>query len=328
MSTEHVGVVSGLPDLANFLASVKRHTADTTAASAIRVILFGHDVSLPDPLRQEFDYIARTAFPRHDVGQIPSNLIRGNTFHSDQADSSRFEKNGYRILYGNSIQKPLFLDLYGFLQPDEFVFFDNGLSSYWPHDTDIQETFAYYNVPLPVRSYLSLHPPLPLPRYLADVPSTNLKVSDFDATYRRMADAAYQKPTGGSLPSNVILGTSLFRTNRISWEDERNLYLDLISTLHRESNSPILFKTHPRAVAQPLIGTDDGVEVLNTIAPVEAFAEVNPDGFAYSISSTSLFTLQKYYQFTPFRLDSPAVRKVAERMRHLDLAFCVPAFFD
>lgn len=141
-----------------------------------------------------------------------------------------------------------------------------------------------------------------------------------------MADEAYQKPTGGSLPTNVILGTSLFRTNRITWEDERELYLDLISTIQQKSNTRILFKTHPRAVAHPLITLNDGIEVLDTVAPVEAFAEFNTEGFAYSISSTSLFTLQKYYGFTPFRIDSPAVRKVAERMQHLDLALRVQSY--
>lgn len=229
------------------------------------------------------------------------------------------------LVYGNSIHKPEFLEFYAFLAPDEFIFFDNGLSSYWSHDTDPIHDFPRHGIPRPAHAYLALHPPLPLPTYLERIPQTELTASDFAHPFKRMADASLEKPKHGHLPEHVILGTSLFRTNRISWDDERRLYLDLIAAIRQKSNSSILFKGHPRSSDRPLISRSDGVDVLETIVPIEAFAQIGGGGIAYSASSTSLFTLQKHYGFTARRLDSPAIQHVAGRMPHLDLVNQIPA---
>lgn len=326
MQTEHVGVVSGLADLANFLAAQRRCAGND--GERIRIVLFGQGGSLPKQLRSEFDKVVAAAFPGYTQTTIPSELVGRERFDDARAGGLGLEKTGRRIVYGNQIHKPFHLSFYRYLEPDEFVFFDNGLSSYWPHETDIRADFAAYGLAFPTRAYLSLHPPLPIPGYLADAPPATLARADYDDAYRAMKARARQKPRDNVLPAHLIIGTSLFRTNHIAWEEERALYMDLVAALRRRSDQPILFKTHPRAVARPLVTAADGVDVLDTIVPIEAFAHPKSNGFAYSIASTSLITLQKYYGFTPYRLDSPAVRRVAERMRHLDLTRNVSVFSD
>ncbi len=321
MTTEHIGVVTGLSDLANFLAALRRRTgAIAPAGDIVKIVLFGGFGSLPAGLMKEFMQVAADAFPEARILLAPPERVSGSDFDSEgYVEPQLSERASRRIVYGNAIHKPFHQSFYAFLAPDEFVFFDNGLSSYWRHDADIKSEFERYGVAFPSEAFLSLSPGLPTPPYLSAIPQTPLDYADYAEIYARIAMAARIKPPGGWLANHVVLGTSLFRIKRISWEEERDIYRRLIDAIRREKDAAVTFKAHPRASDRPLLTEADGADVLETGVPVEAFIKPGATGRAYSISSTSLFTMQHYFGWTAYRLDSPAARLVIKRSPHLGM---------
>ncbi len=327
MHTEHIGVVTGLPDLANFLAAANRYAPERdNAPRHLKSVLFGAKKSLPDKLQTEFVQIAKKAFPAIELFDAPIERISKRVFDGEGYEFPQGEKGVQRIVYGNALQKAFHISYYALLRPDEFVFFDNGLSSYWQHDINVTQVFQDHGLQPPAAAYLTLSPPLPPPPYLNSVKQFSLQADDYAPIFAAMRSAVSHPPVSGWLPQHVLIGTSLFRTNRISWEEERHAYLQIIIRLQQQGVSRILFKAHPRASERPLVTASDGVEILETPAPVEAFVKPGATGAAYSISSTSLFSLTSMFGWRCERIATPAANKVIDSLPHLGLARSILAF--
>lgn len=312
----HVGVVTGLADFVNFLAALHSRTGQTDIASmAVSVALYGTDLTLPPKLVEEFRAIVQAAFPTIEIERVPSQRLQGARFDSENYDA--FNAQEERIVYGHSIHKEIYLSFYSFLKPKEFIFFDNGLSSYASHNVDIAKDFVKFNLPIPSFANMTLCPDLPAPPYLKDFPVRPVTFSDYSAGFENIRAASPQRPSEQWLPNHVLIGTSLFRTGKISWEAERALYMRVIESLHARGEYNILFKAHPRASSRPLITEEDGIEVIDCSAPLEIFAIPNHPGVAYSISSTSLITLKKFYGWRTYRLENEATRTLLSQSPHL-----------
>ncbi len=316
---EHIGVVSGLLDLVNFLAACRVWSRERVPSKPkITAILFGHEASLPERLRSEFEFTIRRAFPYVDLEIIPPSCLNGNRF--DESDASigiDLKSASRRIVYGNAIHKKLHREFFKYLNPDEFVFFDNGLSSYADHPTDVATEFVKLDIPFPSLACYSLAPPLPIPDYLKSISNYDLTHNDFSSLFECLRRVDAQALPHDCLPSRVVIGTSLFRTKRIRWEEERAIYLKLFAKLREEEDSRILFKAHPRASNRPLIGPGDGVDVVDNSIPVEAFAKPDEKGVVYSISSTSLLTMEKYFGWRAYRIETEATRALLADSPHL-----------
>lgn len=318
---EHIGVVTGLSDLVNFLGALRFRTKERIAGdSKIVAALFGHIESLPARLQAEFDWIVEKAFPYVNIVKIPPGCLQGNRFRPDGMPRLSFPRSaGRRIVYGNGVHKRFHQEFFSYLEPDEFVFFDNGLSSYADHPSDIETEFAAHDIPFPSLACYSLSPPLPAPEYLSSIRSHYLGRQDYVAIYDALRAVVCETPETGWLPSHVVIGTSLFRTKRITWEEERSIYMKLIRRLQDAQDGGILYKAHPRASDRPLITKADGIDVLDSSVPVEVFVKPGSKGAVYSISSTALFTLNKYFGWTAHRIETPAARTVLNQSPHLRL---------
>tara|TARA_R110000868_G_scaffold43693_6_gene146731 strand:- start:5698 stop:6681 length:984 start_codon:yes stop_codon:yes gene_type:complete len=320
---EHIGIVTGLADLVNFVGAACCRTGRTfDNLPPLKTILFGRDISLPMDLKAQFRQTLQDGFPNIE---LISNDRDEDWRVSEEGFSAPPRKMVQRIVYGNSIHKPPHLDFYASLTPDEFVFIDNGLSSYAEHHFNCRAEFARRGLPNPNLACLSLGASLPVPAYLSDFTATNLTLHELGPVYRQIRGSAAGHPTSGGLPAIVLIGTSLYRTKRITWEQERDIYLAAIKSFHAEGIRDILFKSHPRASDRPLLTADDNIEVFDSSLPVEAFADPSASGVAYSISSTSLFTLRDYFGWQTYRLETPAARALLDRSPHLGLVSHVPA---
>lgn len=308
---EHRGVVTGLADLVSFLVVARQQiTALPNERHSIVATLFGPSGSLPKELQSEFLSITQSAFPNivasvhdpvsADAGEFPINLTaRGANISS-------------RTVYGNLIHKPLFQKYFATLRPDAFVFFDNGLSSYWEHDADIGADFSALDLPFPALASLPLSPPLAIPTYLSAIPSWRPTRDHFHEAFTTMRQVAPAKVSPGV--SIIVLGSSIFRTNVLRWEEERDLYRRLIEQLR--GRGPILFKAHPRAAARPLITEADGVDVLETTMPIEALIEPGHVGAVFGMASTALLTMPKFLGWRAYRLDTPETHRSAVKLPH------------
>ncbi|WP_425410245.1 polysialyltransferase family glycosyltransferase [Hyphococcus sp.] len=319
--TEHIGIVTGLSDFANFLAAYNLTTRNTNREGDIlKAVLFGRPKSLPSGMQKEFLEVVCSAFPFIDSFILPPETVLKNRIDFDNATRSRLEKTpAKRIVYGNALHKPFHQYLYTFLKPDEFIFFDNGLSSYWDQPLDIHETFPEIGIPIPACACLGLAPPLQPPNYLKGLTQKSLSLNDFDMAFAGLRSAG-KSPRGGWLTETVIFGTSIFRTGHLSWEEERGVYLRLIETLKRRGENNIVFKAHPRATEKPIIFESDGVDVLENSIPVEAFVKPGAAGTAYGIASTSLITFERYFGWKSYRIDAPETRRAVEKKPHRGLA--------
>jgi hypothetical protein len=319
---EHVGVVSGLADLINFISSmIIRVGCTIDSLPSAKVILFGSDLSLPDQLKHEFAQTLNAAFSRIELSTNSQN----NEFHVTlDGFTVPPEKTTRRIVYGNSIHKAEHLNFYASLEPDEFVFFDNGLSSYASHAFDIATAFAQQHLPFPALACLSIGDNLTPPAYLSEIPKITVPFTVLGPVYARIRNTAATAQRLHTVPSTVLIGTSLFRTGKISWEEERCVYLKAVCALRARGIDDILFKSHPRDSSKPLLTLDDGVNLSNSSLPIEAFIDLNSPGTAYSISSTSLFTLRDYFGWQCFRLSAPAAQSLLDKSPHLRLTNTLP----
>lgn len=256
------------------------------------------------------------AFRDVETVLVPPERAARGVFQAEGYVEPRLSRGAARrVVYGNLIHKRLQQTFYAFLEPDEFVFFDNGISSYWEHDADINSLFGALNLPSPSMAYLTLD--LPVPKYLAAFPARRLALADYEPIYAGMRRAAV--PTA-PLRDDVIIGSSLFRTGRISWEDERAIYLRLAEKLDR----PVAFKAHPRAADRPLVTSDDGFQVIESGIPIEALVQQGQIGAAYSISSTSLFTLASFFGWRAHCIETAATAEVMRASPHLALSQRMP----
>lgn len=323
----HIGVVTGLPDLVNFLAVLHRRLGDPSQEGlAVTALLFGQPVSLPAELQSEFFELARNAFPFLRADLIPPERVGVKEFDAEgYAPSWAGNPTGDRIVYTNGVHKPFHQSFYEWLQPDEIHFFDNGLSSYADHRADIPKDFAARGLPALTDAYLTLHPPLPVPAYLSFAQHHTLTQTDFAPIYARLREAAPTKPASGWLPGHVIIGSSLFRQGKITWDEEREIYLRLTAHIRERGGENILYKAHPRASSRPLIKEADGVEVLDNTTPVEAFVQPGSKGVAYSISSTALLTLPSQFGWRALRIDTDKTRDLIAASSHLSKVNAIDA---
>ncbi|MCI4645867.1 MAG: alpha-2,8-polysialyltransferase family protein [Hyphomonadaceae bacterium] len=325
MRVEYIAVVSGLMDVASFLAASARHGAGV-APDRIVLALFGREVSLPEALQTEFSEIVARAFPQAELVIVPPHRVELKTFVSEGYDVPALARNAdRRVVFSAALQSRFTRSFLSWLSPDELVFFDNGLSSYADWHANTLDHVISAGVPRPSAAYLSLHPTLDVPAYLRDVPVEVLRKKDFAHAFKRLRAGGTERPPGTWLPGQVIVGTSLFRTGRISWEAERALYLRLITRLKRSGETDILFKAHPRALTQPLITPEDGVAVFASTVPLEAYVRPNSVGTVYSISSSALITMPQFYGWQARRLSDPDTRKLFEQQRAIKGLECAGA---
>ncbi len=327
---EHVGIVTGLADFANFLAAVtaagKRDHGD---GDSIKAVLFGLPVSLPTGLQKEFMSVIEAGFPEVEPYIFPPELVSNDRIDFNDAATARLQKTSKkRIVYGNALPKSFHQLLYAHLKADEFIFFDNGLSSYWDQQFDTAVKFPKLGIPVPSIACLSLSPPLNAPDYLNGIPIKELSFSDYDDAYANFRKAAAMSGNGW-LPEHVILGTSIYRTGHLSWNEERSVYLRLIEAVKKRGGEDILFKSHPRATERPLIFESDGVSVMESSLPIEAFAKPDSKGTAYGIASTSLISFERYFGWKSFRIDATETRRAVKKKPHRGLAAAIePIIID
>jgi hypothetical protein len=282
------------------------------------VALFGETLSVSEELHDDFQHVSRTAFPALEVFRVNPDAI--------EAAIVPPKKDGVRrIVYGTLIHHKRPRTFFARLMPDDFVFFDNGMSSYWEHG-DISDEFRKKRLPLPSLAALALAPPLPIPSYLAAYPLWRV-------TYEDLADifASLQRAVGVWVPDGdpgIVLGTSMFRTGAVTWEEERELYLRVIDRA-RAQHTSVVFKGHPRAAHRPLIGEEDGVAIIETTAPIEALVQQGNTGCVYGMASTALFSMPKFFGWRAYRIEALASRRAAAERIHRRLADDLPALvFD
>ena len=128
--------------------------------------------------------------------------------------------------------------------------------------------------------------------------------------------APSDRPSPGP-PARLILGTAFYRTPAINYEDEQAVYRSLAAELGRRGDAPILYKEHPRATRPPLLTPEDGVEVVQSRMPVEIWAEARTILEAYSISSTALLSLRRFYGARTWTVGAEIAFPAA--MRHIRL---------
>lgn len=180
--------------------------------------------------------------------------------------------------------------------------FDNGLASHLDRPVVDNPTISRSEVPRPhldrvVRAWLTLADQLPIPAHLAHTPLARVPGEKLHQVARaalvrmRPEDA----PEPDQRPARLILGTAFYRSGAMAYDDERRLYRELVAHLKGSGDEPILYKEHPRASLEPLLSARDGIEVVASRMPVEVWAEARPIIESYSISSTALLTLQRFY---------------------------------
>ncbi len=296
-------LASGLADLATAIAALTVHGAwPRSDPSRISVILVGHRVSLPDNLANSFRKAAAQSFNFSDI-----EVFR---WGEDQAELEAFSKSrsGADVVVANQLQDPRQRALVAALRPRQFIFYDNGLSSYSEHDVDLVSWAGELVNCRHFFAYLSYSDVFGDPAYLRPFQTTSLSPSALSMSMAEVRKGCV--PLTDQLPEGavVILGTSFDRTNIISASDELRIHQELLAVIGERHGGPIYFKPHPRA-NQTYLGEADGVIPLSAELPVEAFVS-SSDGTAYSFSSTALFSLPEMFGWDAYRVQHPLMERV------------------
>jgi len=303
-------VVSGLPDLVTAIAALQQYgiSLDELRSRAL-VLLLGDQISLPDDLCASFSRVAPQAFGfqhlgvhRWQDGQPALDLIVAPFVGAELAAANHLQAKPHR-------------DFLTRIQPRQFVFFDNGLSSYADHRFDMPRWLDGMPLDKSATAYLTHLHRFGVPAYLAglrceSIPAPLLRTAA-EAIGLTCLDPAERLGAGDA----VILGTSFSRSRLISVEDERAAHALLWREVSRRHPGRICFKAHPRAIV-PMFEDPTIVRELDKALPLEAFVSEG-GGAAYSFSSTCLFTLEDQFGWASYRASHPALDMVLDARMQL-----------
>ena len=127
------------------------------------------------------------------------------------------------------------------------------------------------------------------------------------------------RANSGSPKRDVIIGTAFYRTGRIEFDAERQAHLDLVAELKAAGGPKPWFKPHPRTADQPVLTEADGVDIIDSHLPLEAWAAARPVGRAFSLSSTALLTLRRLFGVEAWRFGVKAMAPVTKGLPHIRL---------
>lgn len=110
----------------------------------------------------------------------------------------------------------------------------------------------------------------------------------------RLLDETLPKAEGKAA---LLFGTSFFRTDRVTLEDEARVYAKAADAFGKDGLL-VIMKEHPRAPQAICYGN---AFPIHTSLPVEFIPEIRPVAITASISSTALLTVRKLFG-APYRL--------------------------
>lgn len=305
-----VVIVSGLPDLVTALAALRRHgVCDAELRRRGYVLLLGHQGSLSDELCSVVRRVTRHAYGieriglhrwENGAGALPEAIAAAGVAP---------------LVAGNHLQALSHREAIAAFGPEEFLFFDNGLSSYADHRVPVAEWLAAIPTCKRAVAYLTHRTRFGAPAYLSPFEVMDLPAADLREAAAPIRTACIPADAQLGDRAAIIIGTSFCRMGLVSPDDERAAHLRLLQEVRARHNGPIHFKAHPRA-SVALLSESDGVAVMDAHLPVEAFIS-GPGGAAYSFTSTCLFTLEDQFAWRTFRASHPAMDVVLEARMQL-----------
>lgn len=302
------------------------------------IVLYGMPISIPALLRSEtlahagdFYSWARIV----DAVDITQSLTVTDTKPSDEARREFKERLGVKtcdVIYTHSPHLLAEQSIMGMYPEARIILFDNGLQSHvtkeiylGPPDPLKSGKISQNVLDRVVTAYFSLFGDLPIPDHLCSIPCEEIP-SDWLLNVARGAVASVSLPHP-DLSSALILGTSFYRSNLVTYEEEKRVYLSLIESLISCGEESILYKEHPRANREPLVGKSKSVQHIESPMPVELLPLNLNIHSSYSISSTALLTLKKLFGIPSYTIgrDLPLVSKL-KHVRMLHTAVPSPVF--
>ncbi len=296
-------LVSGVADLMTAIAALRVDGVWSEAHSHKTIaVIIGQRVSLPENLVGAFREVAANSFGLSDI-----KAFRWGE-DNDAIDKFIDIEAGADILAANQLQDSRQRGLIAALKPRQFMFYDNGLSSYASHDIDINSWIAGMPECRRFAAYLSCAREFGVPPYLRAFAVASLTPDALKKSAHDIRKACVSRQDVLSSNAVVILGTSFDRTNIISADEEHILHKQMIDAIRKQQGGPYFFKPHPRA-NQAYLADEDDVKTLPTELPVEVYIS-GSGGTAYSFSSTALFTLPMMFGWRAYRVAHPLMEKV------------------
>lgn len=288
-------LASGIADLTTAVATLMSNGAwaDATLRD-VTALIIGQGGSLPDNLIRAFRRTAETAYGLQNIYAF--------RWGEDDDNIRKFAEteSGSGMVVANQLQSPRQREFITVLKPREFIFYDNGLSSYVDHKIDMAGWLDTLSDCQRFEAHLSYASEFGVPAYLNSFDAISLAPSIREQSMLIVREACLREqdllPPGAA----VILGTSFDRTNILSASEERVLHQQIAKVIREEHDGPIFFKPHPRAGDVYLTEADD-VSPLSTELPIEAYVS-SADGTAYSFSSTALFSLPAMFGWKAHRV--------------------------
>lgn len=292
------------------------------------VVLYGLPISMPDQLRRDTLELARAFYP---WTQVVDAVAMTASLAAPDSESfagtiamlrERIGLSGFDQIFTHTLDKPAEQAVLQAYPDARIVLYDNGLASHLNRPVcpgpPNPKTSGQVPEALLSRvhvSFFSLIGELPVPDYL-----TNVRCVEIDRTWLLgAAKAAFENaPEAFSAecdsPCVLVLGTSFYRTRQISFEDERFSYVSLLRQLRQRGVSSIIYKEHPRANREPLLGPSDGVQRLESRMPAEIWPLATRFEATYSIASTALLTIRKLFGIPGFAIgrELPLAKTLAQ----------------
>lgn len=318
-------LVCGLAEV--WTCAALRHASEGEGGNDI-VVVYGLPVSVPDELRRDTLDMARAFYPWSvivDAVDLTPALASPDPVLVAGAMAQLRARIGLTHvdeIFTHTLFKPAEQSILQAYTAARIVLFDNGTSSHVDRIvySGSPEFAKSMRVPeallLRTRAaYFSLLGELPTPSYLSKVPCREI-CRDWLLKAARSAFAAapHEFATQHSSPPVLVLGKAYYRTPHISYADERLVYTSLIANLRQRGEKSIVYKEHPRANQQPLLGPSDGVQRLKSRMPVEIWPLATQFTATYSIASTALLTMRKLFDIPAFAIGRqlPIVKKIAQ----------------
>lgn len=249
MEDQHIANVTGLPDIATFMAILQRKQV---RHGDIHAVLVGGSLALPEELRSTFFQIGARAFPECHLHLCPLDSMDTRTTNWSGVELSFLPPaDGKRILYVNHVHLPEFAAFAAALKPDQCEYFDQGLVSYGKAGPQTRTMANTFGLPPFAHAWLTLSPPFDVPDHLHDVPVERLDHDDFLRAHARLRSAGSGVSPEYRLPSAVLVGTQFWKGERISFARERRIFLEAIKRLRAEGHQTIAYKSHPRSTFAP-----------------------------------------------------------------------------
>lgn len=257
-------LASGIADLTTAVAALMNNGAWADLASRdVTAVIIGQGVSLPDNLIGAFRRAAETAYGLQHIYAF--------RWGEDDDSIRKFAEaeSGCGMVVANQLQSSRQRELVTALKPREFMFYDNGLSSYVDHKIDMAGWFETLSDCQRFEAHLSYADEFGVPAYLHSFDAAPLAPSTLARSMLCVREACLTERE--LLPSGavVVLGTSFDRTNIVSASKERTLHQQMVKCVRARHEGPIFFKPHPRA-GDVYLTEVGGVFSLSTELAIEA----------------------------------------------------------